>query len=452
MTQILLDQNSHFLKLESDWVMRVLDRRFAVRSDNDDPDSFTELLNQPPTLPPTGSYSALLKRYSLGPAERLVVMLAMLPEIRPEALDPFLLHNVPIGRRFSEFGGIVGQNHNGFIPTVETALFLLAGDDLTLRLNYRPLFGPDSILTSKDIISLDHRQPGEPAQAAILRLSTRHLERVMTGHDVDPPPSADFPAHRLSSPLDWGDLVLDDRTRSEIDDISMWIRHEKTLMHDWMLQKRLKPGYRSLFYGPPGTGKTLTASLIGKATGLPVYRVDLSMIVSKWIGETEKNLARLFDQAEQQQWILFFDEAEALFGKRTETRSANDRSANQQISYLLQRIEDFPGVTILATNLRGNLDEAFIRRFQSIIMFRMPNAPQRLQLWKDMFIDQPFKVAEDVDLHAISEEFELAAGSIVNVLRFACLQAVRRDPAVVERRDIHDGIRAERQKESRSSN
>ena len=445
------DHNAHFLRQESDWLKEVLDQRLAVLSATAEPDSVVGRLLQPPPLPPSGAYADLLRRFSLDPAERLVLMLALLPEIMPEALDPFLLHNRSVGRRFTEFGGVFGQSHNGFIPTVETALFLLAGEDLAMRLRYRGLFEPDHCFTTEDIIALDHRQPAEPAQAAVLRLSTRYLERIMTGRDVDPPPSVDFPAHRLTTPLEWSDLVLDARTHAEINDIRMWILHQTTLMHKWKLDKRLKPGYRSLFYGPPGTGKTLTASLIGKTTGLPVYRVDLSMVVSKWIGETEKNLARLFDQAQQRQWILFFDEADALFGKRTETSSANDRAANQQIAYLLQRIEDFPGITILATNLRGNLDDAFVRRFQSIIMFRMPDAAQRLRLWQDMFLDQPFPLASDVDLHAIAGEFELAAGSILNILRYACLQAVRRHPQVVERRDIHEGIRAERHKESRSS-
>src|SRR5262245_54924938 len=167
-------------------------------------------------------------------------------------------------------------------------------------------------------------------------------------------------------------------------------------MNDWMLARRLKPGFRSLFYGSPGTGKTLTACLLGKATSLSVYRIDLSKLVSKYIGETEKNLASLFDHAQHQDWILFFDEADSLFGNRTESRNANDHAANTQISYLLQRIDDCPGVVILATNVRSHLDEAFARRFQSIIHFQIPGAAQRLKLWEDNFKDKPYRLGKDV--------------------------------------------------------
>lgn len=126
-------------------------------------------------------------------------------------------------------------------------------------------------------------------------------------------------------------------------------------MENWSLEKVIKHGYRSLFYSPPGTGKTLTTNLIGKSVGADVHRIDLSMVVSKYIVETKKNLANVFDLAENKNWILFFDKADALFGKGTQTSNANNRYANQEIAYLLQRIEDFPWVVILATNLMKHL-------------------------------------------------------------------------------------------------
>ncbi len=164
-------------------------------------------------------------------------------------------------------------------------------------------------------------------------------------------------------------MVVDYQVAGQLEEINTWITGHHTVMEKWNLKRILKPGYRSLFYGPPGTGKTLAATLLGKRNQMDVYRVDLSMIVSKYIGETEKNLARVFDLAENREWILFFDEADALFGKRTSTQTSNDRHANQEVAYLLQRIEDFPGTVILATNLRSNIDEAFSRRFQSTIFF-----------------------------------------------------------------------------------
>jgi SpoVK/Ycf46/Vps4 family AAA+-type ATPase len=145
--------------------------------------------------------------------------------------------------------------------------------------------------------------------------------------------------------------------------------------------KQIAPVYRALFYGPSGTGKTLTATLLGKEFSREVYRVDLSQVISKYIGETEKNLEKIFVQAENKNWILLFDEADALFGKRTQTKSSNDKYANQEVSYLLQRVENFNGLIVLASNFKNNIDDAFLRRFNSIINFTKPNVEERLELW-----------------------------------------------------------------------
>lgn len=170
----------------------------------------------------------------------------------------------------------------------------------------------------------------------------------------------EFPAQRMTTPYAWEDVAFDRSIREKIEDIAARIKEKP------------KTGFRALFSGPPGTGKTLAACLLGKETGLPLFRID-----SKWIGETEENLRRVLDHSQNQDSILFFDEADALFGKRTEAHSANDRAANQQVAYLLQRIEDFPGIVILATNLQSHLDEAFARRLQSIIRFHLPDAEPR---------------------------------------------------------------------------
>ena len=142
-----------------------------------------------------------------------------------------------------------------------------------------------------------------------------------------------------------------------------------------------------------------------------MYRVDLARMVAGWLGETEKDLAAFFDHAAAQDWILFFDEADMLFGKRTESRSANDRATNQQVAYLLQRIEDYPGIVILETNLRSHLDEAFVRRLQSVIHFPMPDAEQRLRLWRDIFGDSGLVLASDVDFKHLAEEHRWRAAA-----------------------------------------
>lgn len=157
-----------------------------------------------------------------------------------------------------------------------------------------------------------------------------------------------------------------------------------------------------------------------KKNNMDVYRVDLSMIVSKYIGETEKNLAGLFDLAENRNWILFFDEADALFGKRSSSNSSNDRHANQEVAYLLQRIEDFPGTIILATNLKSNIDEAFLRRFQSVVYFPIPTEELRSALWQSVLPKE--WLGEDAERTiATAAQIELSGGMIVNIVRQAAI-------------------------------
>jgi SpoVK/Ycf46/Vps4 family AAA+-type ATPase len=247
------------------------------------------------------------------------------------------------------------------------------------------LLGAESILVKEQILILGDTEEHIPRYNGILGLGDRWFYYFQTGVQLGIESSPSFPAQKISTSMDWEDIVLEEYTMTQVNEINTWLKHGNTLMNDWGLDKKIKPGYRALFYGPPGTGKTLTATLLGKAAGRDVYKVDLSMVVSKYIGETEKNLSNIFDTAQYKDWILFFDEADALFGKRTQAESSNDRHANQQTAYLLQRIEDFPGMTILASNLKGNMDEAFSRRFQSVVYFGMPSAAERYLLWNNAF-------------------------------------------------------------------
>ena len=170
-----------------------------------------------------------------------------------------------------------------------------------------------------------------------------------------------FP-QRMTTELEWADLVLSSEVMRQVEEIAVWLE-------DSRVEGGTKPGFSSLFAGPSGTGKTLAAALLGKRARLDVFRVDLSRVISKHIGETEKNLARIFDQAERNNWILFFDEADALFGKRTQVADAHDRFANEEVNYLLQRIEQYSGLVILALNMNDGIDKAFARRFRLVIHF-----------------------------------------------------------------------------------
>ena len=300
----------------------------------------------------------------------------------------------------------------------------------------------------RHVLWLEGVREGEPKMSGRLILDPEVVERLTTGTVSLPQFSVDFPAEHVETDMEWDDVVLPAETVSRVREIENWIHYNNLVIGEWGMGKRVKPGYRVLFHGPPGTGKTLTAMLLGKATGRPVFRVDLSRVVSKYIGETEKNLARLFDRAEHRDWILFFDEADALFGKRTDVRDAHDKYANQEVAYLLQRIETFSGLVILATNQRGNIDEAFLRRFQTSVHFPMPRAEDRFGIWTRTFPPQ-VAIADDVDWQEIAGRFELTGAGIVNVAHFCAIESLANSTRAVDRAFLESAIVRELVKEGK---
>ncbi|RBW55860.1 ATP-binding protein [Tenacibaculum sp. E3R01] len=395
------------------------------------------------------TYAKCLIDWKLNIYERLAIALTLASQLKPEVLDVFFGRNKIYDRGFTEFGGIIDKNHSGFLPTGQTLIFLISATNPEIREEIFNIFKKENILVKEQVLSLEDTELFIPKYNGILSLSKRWFHYFLTGEEPNIEQSNTFPAQKISTNLNWEDVVLNDFVMDEVLALKAWLQHSNTLMNEWELYKKIKPGYRALFYGPPGTGKTLTVSLLGKVSNREVYRVDLSMIVSKYIGETEKNLSRIFDIAQYKDWILFFDEADALFGKRTEANSSNDRHANQQTSYLLQRIEDFPGVVILASNLKGNMDAAFTRRFQAMIHFSMPEVNERYQLWNKAF-SGICKLHPDIDVWKVAEEYELAGGAIINVLRFCALAVVSRGDTVVTKEELLEGIRKEFKKENKT--
>ena len=220
-------------------------------------------------------------------------------------------------------------------------------------------------------------------------------------------------ARRITPAVDWDDVVLPEPTRRQLDELVLRARHRDRVLGQW----RMRPGggrgrgVVALFAGESGTGKTMSAEVVAGAVGMDLYVVDLSSVVDKYIGETEKNLERIFTEAAGIHGVLLFDEADAVFGKRSEVNDAHDRHANTESAYLLQRMESFDGIAILTTNLRSNMDEAFTRRIDVIADFPVPDATQRLSLW-DRCLGHHLPRADDLDLAFCAERFDLAGGSI----------------------------------------
>lgn len=380
--------------------------------------------------------------------EFVVLMLALVPHIQSNFFTQLIAEHLPEGGDFPEFGGVKGTNHRGILPTGETAQFILAGDDLEKRLEVQRMFGSDHWFAQKRILWLAAVPEGEPVMSGRLVLDPEIVEQLTIGKISRPRFSIEFPAEYIETDMTWEDLVLHPNTLRQIHEIEHWITHNETLLHDWGMKKTIKPGYRALFYGPPGTGKTLTATLLGKHTGKDVFRIDLSRVVSKYIGETEKNLSRLFDKAENKNWILFFDEADALFGKRTDVRDAHDKYANQEVAYLLQRIENYSGLVILATNQRAHIDEAFVRRFQAIIHFPMPRPEERCKIWRQAFPEQ-IAIASDIDWRQIAARYELTGAGIMNVTHYCAVEALADRSCAVTSRQLEAAIFREFTKEGR---
>ncbi len=381
----------------------------------------------------------------------IFLLLTLVPQLNPGFISTIITSFLPNGGEFPEFGGVKGKNHRGILPTVETALYILYGNDIEERLKGMEYIRNDSFLFKNKILEVEAVPKGEPKMSGRLFLDEEHLAKITSGTILKPKLSQDFPASLIETGMEWSDLILKEKTIQEIKEIEVWLQYNATLMNEWNMRNIIKPGYRVMFHGPPGTGKTLTAGLLGKYTNKDVYRIDLSMVVSKYIGETEKNLSSLFDKAINKDWILFFDEADSIFGKRTNVRDAHDKYANQEVSYLLQRIEAHPGLVILASNFKNNIDTAFTRRFQSIIEFEIPTHTERLRLWKNN-LPKNIPLEEGVSLESLSKKYAITGSNIVNIVQYACLKTLASKENVIKESFIVEGIKKEYMKEGKTLN
>lgn len=239
---------------------------------------------------------------------------------------------------------------------------------------------------------------------------------------------------KLQHAAAWGDLVLPPEHEGRLREICAHVRLRGRVMDGWGFDRRLSlgKGVTALFSGPPGTGKTMAAGVMANELGLELFHVDLSRVLSKYIGETEQHLSRLFDEAESSDAILFFDEADTLFGKRTEVKDAHDRNANLEASYMLQRLESYDGVAILASNLTKNMDEAFVRRFRFVVGFPYPTEEERRRIWERVFPPE-VPLGGDVRFDVLAERIDLAGGHLRNIALCAAFFAAEEGTAVCMR-------------------
>ena len=256
-------------------------------------------------------------------------------------------------------------------------------------------------------------------------------------------------ARKMKPRYVWEDLILPETPLTMLKEMVSMVQSRPMVLESWGLGRKLTSGagISALFAGPPGTGKTLAAQIMANRLGIDLYRIDLSSVVSKYVGETEKQLEQIFTEASESNAILFFDEADSIFGKRSEVKGAHDRYANIEVSYLLQRMEEYDGVAILATNLRANLDEAFTRRLQFIVNFPFPDEEYRRKIWK-VLMPPGLPRVDDLDFDVMADRFKLSGGSIRNIIVSAAYFAAA-NGGMVDMSHLMHGARREFQKMGR---
>ncbi|MCL2396395.1 MAG: ATP-binding protein [Acidimicrobiaceae bacterium] len=294
---------------------------------------------------------------------------------------------------------------------------------------------PDDLRRSVGAFRLTPEQVEIAARAAAQRAATRNAtagaEDLQAGARAQNAAGLEHLARRIAPRATWGDLVLPRVVEAQLRALAGRVRQRSRVLDDWRLASAASRGrgVTVLFAGDSGTGKTMSAEVVARSLGLDLYVIDLSTVVDKYIGETEKNLDRIFAEADRVNGVLLFDEADAIFGKRSEVKDARDRYANVEVAYLLQRMEQFEGVAILTTNLRANVDEAFLRRIDVLVEFSVPDPEARARLWAKQLRPQ-VPVTGDIDLAFLANSFEFSGGNIRNVVLAAAFEAAEADEAV----------------------
>ena len=437
-------KNANTVSKEIDWLNQFVENRLQSYFD---PSKNFETPNAPDLIDDDSKYAFFIKNNKLIEIERFFIAACLVLHFKPQIFDKFLIKNKAFDKRFTEFGGKVDQSNSIFIPTLETIAFIFYGDSFESRFLLQRYFDNDHIFMREGVLELSTEKSTNSFLSNTVHLNDEYFQLFTVGTRYKPRYSSNFPATLISTPLTWDELILNKNTLDEVAIINTWIENKSEIEQSELLSKKINKGYKCLFYGPPGTGKTLTASLIGKKNNKSVYKVDLSQVVSKYIGETEKNLAKIFDVAENKNWILFFDEAESLFSKRTGVQDSKDKYANQQTAYLLQRIENYKGLIILATNLKPNIDLAFSRRIQSVVNFPVPNSNEREILWLNALkniSELPRSFSKEV-----AKSYEISGGVIKNVIQYAWLIAKKHNNPI-SKKQILAGIRRELVKDGKS--
>lgn len=385
-------------------------------------------------------YQKICSELKFNIEEKLILLICLAPHVKPEIFDFLRISNSEIKSKFSEFGGKFSENPVGFTPTIQTIFFLVYGGDIEKLPTLFSLLDESNPLIKENILKVNTNSSDIFLNHTVTISEEIEQKVIFKKGNYSPRFNTKFPAKKLTRDITLDQLILSETIKNEIDLIEKWLQVSQNQEAEDL------GGFKTLFYGPPGTGKSVTASALGIKYNIDVYRIDSSQLVSKYIGETEQNLKNLFDIASNKNWILFFDEADSLFSKRTEVNTSNDRFANQQTNYLLQLVEDYNGLVVLATNNKPNMDKAFVRRFSSMIFFGVPNNLERKNLWESYL---PKTNTDQIDLSAISMKYQFTGGTIKSACDYLKLKFFD-DPLKIQTNDLEEACKRELKKYGKS--
>lgn len=415
------------LATEQSWLKSCIENRIAIFKNEQSKDSDIFTLNPSPIVENTSDeYASLIKKHNFNNEERLLLALAMCNHFDPRTLNGFM--ETPQLQMVSRV--LKSENGLSISPTAETFFFIVAGENSKSYLSFHKYFSTDHPFYRDSILDLSESPSGISKFDGALNVPISYRELLLYNKYQPPRFSSEFPAHLLSTKLNWSDLILQPYTQNALDEMKNRLVYE-TDVRSWetatgKLGDHMRPGMRVLLYGASGQGKTFTTALLGKLLKRDVYRIDLSAIISKYVGETSKNLRNLFDTAERKDWIIFIDEGDALLGMRADlstSQSSTAQSNNHDVAYILQRIETFDGIIIVATNLANNIDAAFERRFEGRILYQGLSAENQWKVWNNVW-PKKLEMESGARVDTMLMDNSLSPASIVNVVqRIAIMMA-----------------------------
>lgn len=433
------EHSSHFehfpIRWISDRITHVLTTEFPA------PVTFPEQDKESPL-------GKLITYYGFSEEDCVLLCLALTAAFAPEALSLLAQHALE-SKSSNLVGGVFSKGSPSFFPTVRTAVFLLSGKDLKMRAKYAAYFHNKQKIFLSGLVQTEPQSQQSIFLNHQIIFSDQFLGTIL--QDELPRLDADtaFPVRRGTGKHSLEDVILKEKAHIAISKLRLFAKNMQKL---WEVDKegKFRSNFITIFSGDPGTGKSHAAEAVGNEFQLPVYKVNFAQMVSKYIGETEKNLEKVFDRFDKQPSILFFDEAESIFSKRTEVSSSHDQHANNLQSYLLQKVEEFSGIIILATNVHNlsqYFDRAFQRRFRLIVEFEFPDYPERLELWNHALIP-PFTFEKGLT-EMLARDYQLSGGSIYNVVSDGVIEALDQEVTIITFELLENALKDEFKKTSR---